>query len=356
MSLNIVALVGNGVDLANGYKTSYENFHSWLNSEKKNLELYKQIDERSKWMNVEEELGNISLSKDYTAEDLINDKEQLQDDLREYLKDINDEIRTLSDELRKQNVVSFINNIGNNLLGTDKVKFRKFLGEYSLNEGGKNKKRINLNFVTLNYTYLLERCLYLSVDKFNDKPIEYQFLMPNYEIIGVNQVIHAHGDLNDSLIFGLNDSDQISNSIDETNGKYLIKQELDKMAMTTNFQDAVKAMSDDVNILVVSGASLGSTDKYWREQLIATLFMNKQCVLIVNVFVEGGLPKHSPMKMSKIINDEKNKFNKCFASSVNLKKIGGEGDNIIEEIEDRILIAPFSNETSNIANLKFDLE
>ncbi|WP_250787453.1 AbiH family protein [Periweissella ghanensis] len=349
-----MALVGNGVDLANGYKTSYEDFHSWLNSEKKTLELYNQIEERSKWMSVEEELGNISLSKDYTAEDLINDKEQLQDDLREYLKEINDEIPTLSDELRKQNVVRFINNMDSNLQDMDKDKFQNILNNHRFNSIDKDVTKIKLNFVTLNYTYLLERYLHFNINMINTEPIGYSTLMSGYEISGVSRVIHAHGDLNESFIFGLDNSSQINNKIDEMNGKYLIKEELNKMVRSSKSQEAIEAIVTEGDVLIISGASLGPTDNSWRKQIIATLAMNKKSVLIVNVYVNGEVPRHSPMKMSKIINDEKNKFNKCFVSSADLKEFVGKENITIEEIQNRILIALFSEEESNIGNLKFD--
>ena len=89
--MNVLYIIGNGFDKAQGMKTSYPEFYHYLMENSDNgsnllQQLKKDIDtDKELWSDMEEAFGKFT-SKVETATDLENLYFELSDNLQEYLK------------------------------------------------------------------------------------------------------------------------------------------------------------------------------------------------------------------------------------------------------------------------------
>ena len=270
--MNILYILGNGFDKAQGMATSYPEFYNYLMTNSDNcgdmLQLLKNeiSDDKELWSDMEIAFGYFT-SKIKNPEDFEELFFELNEYLQEYLK-IEDSKFMPSTNLKSKFISDFLTP-SKNLEPLDKQRF--------LDETKSFGTAKDLYVMTLNYTNTLEKLLSL-----NDKTVTKSF--SSTEIL--RNIIHVHGRLDDSIIIGVDNETQIANPYFRSNQDVrdlLIKEESNE-AMKEIRHLICKSHIDKANIIILYGVSLGITDNCWWKLIGSNLKSRKNLVIIQHLY------------------------------------------------------------------------
>ena len=126
--------------------------------------------------------------------------------------------------------------------------------------------------MTLNYTDTLEKLL--SLGSATDKKID-----------GINyfrQVIHVHGRLNDSIIIGVDNEEQIANEHFRENEDItdILVKIKSNVAMKYTRHRTCESLISNAHLIILYGVSLGKTDAHWWK-LIGEQFKKRNNLCVV---------------------------------------------------------------------------
>ena len=312
--MNVVYILGNGFDMAQGMKTSYPEFYEYLAKQKGTpmLELMKsRINANKKfWSDMEFAFGQFT-SEVESMENIENLYYELTEQLRTYLRN-EDKSFTPSDKYKNKFVQDFLS--PTKYFGeTDIQRYTAFA-----NKVGSNK---NISVITLNYTFTLEKLLSMgnsTTKTFNNS---------NYLL----QIIHVHGNLDDSIIVGLDHEKQIANELFRDNEDIkdlLIKIQSNrtmKFLRSEKCEDLIKG----ANLIVLYGASLGETDNRWW-QLIGEQFKKRSNLAIIkHEFMPNAYLPTQRQRLGKI----ERGCSKCF-----LERLGIKLEEQTDEMRNRLFL------------------
>lgn len=265
--MNILYILGNGFDKAQGMHTSYPEFYQYLKDDApKGSELLQQlkkdIDENKKlWSDMEEAFGQFT-SKIETVTDLENLYFELSDHLQDYLKTEESKFNP-SDKLKTKFSFDFTH--PQKYMGaTDKMKYL----EYEKRLGNAH----DISVMTLNYTDTLEKMLFLGAS------IEKSIDNLNY----LRQIIHVHGQLGDSIIIGVDNEGQIANEHfrDNEDVKDFLVKVQSNYTMKFNRHNICESLISNAHLIILYGVSLGETDARWWK-LIGEQFKKRSPLCII---------------------------------------------------------------------------
>lgn len=290
--MNILYLIGNGFDLAQGLKTSYSDFYDYLKTKNPVNSVAALMQEQIKgsevelWKDLELKLGEFTVD--------VRDKEQFEefyydlcDKLREYLIDKNDSFsptKQLTEKYVRDMVSPYVY-----LSERDKVSYRNFFSTF--------KEDRVINIVSFNYTDVLDR----AIDAYNP-----ELELPTYGYrYRLSPIENVHGRLNTSyLLMGVNDESQILNprfAEDENVWDYLVKPRSNAEIGTlidTRVADTIMSS----HLIVTMGLSYGETDSNWWRIIGSRLKSNNNVLIILFEHVKN-LPvdprKHQPICREK---------------------------------------------------------
>lgn len=274
--MNITILIGNGFDLNMGLKTSYHDFLLWYVEEqcKDDTDEVKNFKEKLKdefkkdnWSDLELYLGEYSNHCKNIDEygDIIEDILQ---NLGDYL-----ELQELEiDTQEKYNAIDFnkiIDSLDNPFRNLSKTNQKFILGS--------NDTQFNLEFISFNYT---TKVIEKIIDLYYRNSIE---------------LINIHGTLDDSMLIGLDNIQQIKNKN--------ILQNIDNKDNKEKLQDFIKPIGNSYNLyrrdekaieilensycIYMYGISLGETDRFWWEKIIDIMLNNLNVKVIISIYVPG---------------------------------------------------------------------
>lgn len=358
--MDISVLIGNGVDISNGLETSYKNFFDSKiksNNKPNNLmyDYFKKNDE-SHWSDMEKSIGDLSSCYKDEVSKFETDKEKLQNDLLEYLQCQHTQITENDIETKKRNLFFFINNLNGHITtNEDQQKFGSFVPRWEIND----KKNagdwtVQVNFITLNYTDLLEKKLYTQNDNSGGTFVEdTSHLFTRAKIMTPDTVLHPHGTIEKYMVFGLDNPSQLKNS-NKKFAEYSVKGKLISKSELNDYEEA----SEDIamsNLILVIGASLGETDDHWIEEIIMQLINNPLSLVIIDSFNNDNSPKKSILQTGKYNATVKEPFKRYFnnANHQSIRDMVQELEGGFDGILERILVGNFTKETSSIVNLNF---
>lgn len=255
--MNILYLIGNGFDLAQGLKTSYQDFYKYLLTQEPVNKVASLMLEHIKgpevelWKDMEIKLG------EFTGE--ISDKDQFEvfyydlcEKLRAYLTAQADSYTPKKENKEKyiKDLVSPYDYLNNR----DKSNYQDFFRTFT------DSRYINI--VSFNYTDVLENI----IDVYNP-----QVVLPSTQYkYFFREIINVHGRLNTSyLLMGVNDASQIKNpdfARDEDILDYMVKPR-SNYEMGTMVDDRFEKLIAESNLIVTMGLSFGESDSYWWQQI-----------------------------------------------------------------------------------------
>lgn len=334
--MNILFLIGNGLDLQYKMKTSYKNFYDdqrAIYEERKTNStdkrpysnyIYKSlydeqdknaVNEKSNWLDLELYIGDLSKkywetnSKD-GWDKFVESFEEVETDLFAYLE--KEDSKYITDE-KQINFKKTIDNLLTDLPGAYSAKLRSYI-DSSPNISDYVK------ILTFNYTRVLDRILENSIKEYNGS-----LTGTTYSTV-IGEVCHAHGLLNDNPILGVSNETQISDLMEKEVTKYFVKEKIIEQCRSDNNQRN-ESLINDADLIIIFGMSLGETDSYIWEK-VARKSINSRIPIIIyhyNVNFKQMISSVTIREYDKVVN----RF---------IKNSGVEGEDI-EKLHNNILVA-----------------
>lgn len=262
---SITYIIGNGLDLSLGLKTSYRDFYEYVKHHKLHPEnrIYKAIAESPEsWSDFELALGRYTDYIDRTPE---QDKKAESIKFHDELEDLRVD---LADYLEKEEL-SISEDASTTSITPDGYSTGLPVGQKQTISIAASQSRVVLHFITLNYTRTLEVVVANSVREF-----------ASYNV-GTTEPLHIHGDLIEDLTLGVSDESQVSASMAGAEKDDLIKPSLIK-SMNDGRIDALNRMIINSSIVVLFGTSIGETDKYIWQVVTDWLYAGNQRYVIIH--------------------------------------------------------------------------
>lgn len=334
--MNILFLVGNGLDLQYKMKTSYKNFYDYQYDIYEKRKSYatddtpysnciyealckemkkKRITEKSNWLDLELYIGELSkkyweTSSETGWDKFVEDFEEVETDLFAYLEKEDSEYIT---ENKQINFKKTIDNLLTDLPGAYSAKLKSYINS-SPNISD------HVKILTFNYTRVLDRILENSIKEYNGS-----LTGTTYSTV-IGEVCHAHGLLNDNPILGVSNEAQISDLMEKEVAKYFVKEKIIEQCRSDNNQRN-ESLINDADLIIIFGMSLGETDSYiWGK--VARKSINSRIPIIIyhyKVNFKQTIPSVTIREYDKVVN----RF---------IKNSGVEGEDI-EKLHNNILVA-----------------
>lgn len=302
-------LIGNGLDLNIGLKTSFVDFFkSYCKisvGDKKLLKLFKKEISKnvSLWSDFECQMGRFTL-KVYPCGKLnVSDYSYCIENFRNSL------IEYLLKEERKINS-NFINKCSHISARAIEYPFQ-FMRKGSRNElenyiSKYVSESIEYNFIVFNYTHTFEDFLtpfgYNVIGDRDDSPRHWTEEDNEDSVVfdKIGKVIHVHGELGNAILLGVNDYTQVFNTNLIKNKKFIynyVKPISNKVLNEQQDKETRKIISES-DLIFIYGMSLGESDKIWWKQIMKWLLNNiendREHFLIV-FWYDGSMSRNNPL-------------------------------------------------------------
>lgn len=270
--MNILYIVGNGLDIQYGLKTKYTDFYEYqlpIYKEKSITENYYNIiydnilldqgDNWENWSDLELALGELTKNPEVNEEEFMNALDDVNLDLNTYLQIEQEKFDLTGKSIDIQkNLKSMFSQIPDAL----KERVLEYIQSFSIVTD-------YITILTLNYTSILDQL----IEK--EKGEKYKSFRNHDYGCFIKNVEHAHGTLDFSLILGVNDESQLNKEYKRSNKKSLIKEELQAQVRDNRHFKNLKLV-DWADLIIIFGTSIGATDVYlWKE--IADNSIKKIC-------------------------------------------------------------------------------
>ena len=257
--MKVLYIIGNGLDISLGMKTDYQSFYNYyktIDTGDEDIEAIKKSIEAGRyetWSDLEAGLG--AYSEYVSSEDVyIKCLEHLKEYLKEYL---NDQFKQWKNN--NNHFVSDLYNPGRYLDSQVQTIYDQFVSSIS-------STRIfeTIKIVTLNYTQTIDTIISMN----NRKEVE---------------LLHLHGILDNGMVMGVNDIQQI------TNEKFWTSRDIEENFVKPTFNDAClnnnnllfERWINETSIIVIFGTSMGVTDRKWWRLIGKRLLDNAKRTMVV---------------------------------------------------------------------------
>lgn len=322
--MNILYIVGNGLDIQYGLKTKYSDFYEYqlpIYEEKKKTENYFNIiydnilkDQNTNWENwsdLELALGELTKNSELDEEEFMEDLEEVNIDLNNYLSIVQDNFDLAGKTI---DIQKYLKEIYSQIPDGSKERVLKFIQSFPTEID-------YINILTLNYTDILDRLMEKEKNK------EYNSFRGHSHGCFIKNVEHAHGTLDFSLTLGVNDENQLNKEFKDSNKKYLIKE---KMLIQARDNRHFKNFNliDWADLIIIFGTSIGATDGYlWKK--IADNSIKKNMPIIIHCYKENfDSIRKLPRQLGSLYESIENNF---------IEKSGIEDESKIKILKNNII-------------------
>lgn len=315
--MNILYLIGNGFDCAQGAETRYEDFYrkAYKESEPVNdveAKIISSIKEDTKtWADMEVALGGFTQEID-SADEFEEAYVSLSDKLQAYLLSENTKVHIKSGQS-----VEDLLRPDKGLTDLDKSRFAQRMSIFGAAER-------SIDVVSFNYTDILERCL-------NYRGAREQLSIKNGSVkYYLNSVHKIHGQLNGTILLGVNDKEQILNKEFADNPAvtdFLIKPLVNEHIGRMNDRILMNQITN-ADLIVTFGMSIGATDRFWWQKICNRLLTSGNSFLVIYKYSTEDLSKRA-WKIDRIRRDVKTQ----------LSKLSGLSSGQFSGVEPRIYVA-----------------
>lgn len=272
--MNVLYILGNGFDKAQGMATGYPEFYKYLQDNVPNSSVLldrmkKEINEKQElWSDMEECLGAFTAECD-NADEFDDFYFELNEHLQSYLTSENDKF--LPTDKLKTKFQSDFTIVGKYLGALDKDRYNVFFRTNGLTSSK------DISVITLNYTSTLEKILSLG-DTVTAKSFR----------TGVNlhNIIHVHGRLGSSIIIGVDNEEQMKNEEFRNNDDIkdlMIKIQSNRVMKETRHMQC-EALINSAHTIVLFGVSLGDTDAHWWKIIGDNLVKRTNLAIIQHLY------------------------------------------------------------------------
>lgn len=263
-------IFGNGFDLAQGLSTRYSDFYQYLESKTGSFLLDEMKDSIGSatelWSDMEVGLG-VFTEFAIGNEDFESFYYELSDLLQDYLK--HEEYKIIPSKEKYDKFMNDLENLSDGMEGGDVSRFNEHVFR---NFTPYN----NISIITLNYTHTIEKLV---------EDFEYDNNISSDEKL-INNIIHLHGELDDTIIIGVDNESQIAkvDFKDDEAIKDILVKEQSNFVMKNGNSDRCRRLISEADIIVLFGVSLGETDARWWKYIGDILVNRKNTLIIQHVF------------------------------------------------------------------------
>ena len=258
--MNVLYIIGNGLDISLGMKTDYQSFYDYysaLETEDADIANLKASIEAGRyhtWADLEAGLG------DYTKY-LGNEKVFLK-----CLEHMKRSLETYLTEQFNKRDYSIVNRFMNDFYNPAKYLDSKIKERYDsfINGISIPLREYSIRVVTLNYTSTLEN-IFSSL-----KARELELL-------------HLHGSIEDGIVMGVSDEDQIANETFRRNRNVtedFVKPYYNDACLNNNNAICERWIKES-DMIVLFGTSLGETDRKWWRMVGQQLMSGESDTMII---------------------------------------------------------------------------
>lgn len=261
--MNILYIIGNGLDIAHHMKTSYQDFFQYYLSlstdDKDILAMKKDIESHryETWADLEIGMGLYS-SNCSEKEVFLKCLDDIKTHLKEYLSKESMKIPNYTVSSRS----GFINP-GLFLDPEPRDTYDRWIRGF--------QPGVVIDVMTFNYTSTLEYLL-----GFKGSPIG----------LGVTtqlrSILHVHGTLENMMVMGVNDSSQVSHPVFKTDSDVMedfVKPEYNDACMN-NKNSICEMLINNADMIVFYGTSLGKSDEKWWKLIGKRMGADKYPLLV----------------------------------------------------------------------------
>lgn len=314
--MNVLYILGNGFDKAQGMATSYPEFYKYLTEKVKDgsalLNKMKSVitEDTSLWSDMERGLGKFTSIANNT-EEFDDFYFELNEHLQNYLQEENERFSPTSD--LKTKFQTDFTTISKYLGALDKDRYNAFVRRFSFSSK-------DISVITLNYTDTLEKMLSINAT------VTTKSFSNNTNL---RNLIHVHGRLGESIIIGVNDETQMDNEDFRDNDDIkdcMIKLQSNRIMKETRHIQCENLIAN-ANIIVLMGVSLGETDLYWWELIGKNLINRKNLALIQHIYNPGAILPTQMQKRGRLERSQQNQI---------MQKMGIKEENWTDELRERL--------------------
>ncbi len=331
--MNITFFIGNGFDINLGLKTRYENFYPYFiekSSETNMIRAWLEKDELL-WADLEAKLGEkLENVKENERDKFYQDKAELDQLLLAYLEQEQGRISMQNKEQEIADVFAkSLNEYHKELKAVEQASITSTYNTYSRDD-------FRYCFICFNYTDTLDQIV--NITRKLKSPIATHQYYGNNKNHFLGTVLHVHGTLNEEMILGVNDEEQVNNVSLRADEEFLdtfIKRRMND-GIGQGKTERAQELMDESHVICIFGMSLGGTDKMWWEKLIQWLIASKDNKLVIYYKgFEKQLDKRLPANTIRLDRQLKQEV---------LEKGGADMNNPdIDEIKKRIFISYNAN-------------
>ncbi len=339
--MNITFLIGNGFDLNLGLKTSYTDFFnhylSIKNKDKDIIDFKNKISkDRKLWSDSELAFGELtnkfSLSSIDVFEKCYND---FVIELSKYLEIEQNKIQIPKESER---IFCTMNNIFNSFYTSKYLPQQSVSTIEKMIQQNYGYDNFNFNFINFNYTDTLDKFINLIYTP--EQTLHHKNINGTSVADRIYSPIHIHGKINDGMVFGVDNKEQILNILYSSNNifnNYFIKSNaIEEIGTLSNIIS--KKLIDDSQIICIFGMSFGETDRTWWDHIKNWLTKGKLNQLILYIHE----PEMNNCLISSIAQHKSSIFEKLFNS------VWLESDN---ELKNRVHFSFNKNLFGNLKSL-----
>ena len=314
--MNVVYLIGNGFDLAQGLETSYKQFYKSYKRSAPVNEVEEMIidsitEKTDTWSNLERALGL------FTKE--ISDVDGYADAYESLYLKLKGYLQVEDDRYVAENVERYRKELANPFLD---LSYRE-QQEYHEFASGYFGSTSLVDVILFNYTEVFERAIGYQ---YRAIPLKGEYFRDGIQL---NNVYKVHGNLRNTFLMGVNDSSQIANPLFASNPDicdFLVKPRANQNLGQSLDRFATRSI-ENANLIVVFGMSIGETDRQWWK-LVAERLKHPNVRMIVFHHVDPPIPDDRRWKEEK----EKRKLKKHF------EDVAEVPENIREELNAKITV------------------
>lgn len=277
--MNITFFIGNGFDLNQGLNTRFSDFESYFNKNSSADNIIKKWGTKNTdlWSDMEYQLGqSMKELSEQQIKAFQADKQEMESLLLEYLE---------TEQTRFQLGPQDEENVKKELIRsiTDYIKVLSTVDKNTIsNTRSRNSNSdIVYQFISFNYTNTLDRVV--EIAKKAGSIGSHQSQQGRNMSHTIGGVHHIHGTINSEMILGVNDINQINNSVLQKNKRFMdtqVKERINRRLGQQKTENVEKIVSDS-KIIAIFGMSYGVTDKRWWKLLGNWLLQNQDNTLVL---------------------------------------------------------------------------
>lgn len=318
--MNLLYIIGNGLDIQYGLKTKYSHFYEYQlpkyqekqkNSKYVNV-IYDNIQkDKENWSDMELSLGELTKNSEIDEEKFMQDLDDVNKDLNNYLRSEQDKFDVTSKNITIENELA-------NLLKFIPEKDVERISDYLNNM---NYTTDQIRILTFNYTNILDNLIEKVTSPVNNT------FRSNSNGCSIGTVEHAHGTLEFALILGVSEESQLNIEYKDENRKYLIKESLlSEVRENRNIKN--DNLINWADMIIIFGTSIGATDNYiWNK--IAKNSIKKNIPILIHYYEANiELIQKLPRKIGQLYEKVENNF---------IEKSGIDDEKEIEVLKSNIV-------------------